>query len=76
MEFENLTKEERKLYSEIETQIMRWVNDGTKTAGSLTREIMDLIIVHNSVCHHEPQYQSYNSDTGIQRCDKCGEITN
>jgi len=76
MEFDKLTGEERKLYSEIEHQIIMWVNDGTKTAGSLTREIMDLIIVHNSVCQHEPQYQSYDSDTGIQRCDKCGEITN
>ena len=55
MEFKNLTEEEKTLYSEIETQIMRWVIDGTKTAGSLTREIMDLIIVHNSVCHHETQ---------------------
>jgi len=31
------------LYQEIETQIMHWANDGTKTAGSLTREIMKLI---------------------------------
>ena len=31
------------LYSEIETLIIRWNNDGTKTAGSLTREIMKLI---------------------------------
>ena len=31
------------LYQEIESQIMRWANDGTKTAGSLTREIMKLV---------------------------------
>ena len=31
------------LYQEIETLIMRWANDGTKTAGSLTREIMKLV---------------------------------
>ena len=31
------------LYQEIETQIMHWANDGTKTAGSLTRKIMKLI---------------------------------
>jgi len=31
------------LYSEIEHLIIRWNNDGTKTAGSLTREIMELI---------------------------------
>jgi len=31
------------LYSEIEHLIIRWTIDGTKTAGSLTREIMKLI---------------------------------
>ena len=28
------------IYSEIENLIITWNNDGTKTAGSLTREIM------------------------------------
>ena len=31
------------LYTQIENLIIFWSNDGTKTAGSLTREIMDLI---------------------------------
>ncbi len=31
------------LYSEIEHLIIRWTIDGTKTAGSLTSEIMELI---------------------------------
>jgi hypothetical protein len=31
------------LYSEIEYLIIVWSLDGTKTAGSLTREIMSLI---------------------------------
>ena len=31
------------LYSEIEHLIIQWNNDGTKTAGSLTRDIMKLI---------------------------------
>ena len=31
------------LYSEIESLIIRWNNDGTQTAGTLTREIMDLV---------------------------------
>ena len=31
------------LYQQIEAAIIRWSNDGTKTAGSLTREIMELI---------------------------------
>ena len=35
--------DEKKLYSAIEAAIMRWVVDGTKTAGSLTREIMSII---------------------------------
>jgi hypothetical protein len=34
---------EDELYSAIETAIIRWNLDGTKTAGSLTREIMLLI---------------------------------
>ena len=31
------------LYSAIEAAIIRWSLDGTKTAGSLTREIMSII---------------------------------
>lgn len=31
------------VYSSIENSIIRWNIDGTKTAGSLTREIMDII---------------------------------
>ena len=34
---------EDKLYSDIEAVIIRWNLDGTKTAGSLTREIMLII---------------------------------
>ena len=33
---------ENKLYSAIEAAIIRWNLDGTKTAGSLTREIMSI----------------------------------
>ena len=32
-----------KLYREIENLIIKWNNDGTKTAGSLTREIITLL---------------------------------
>ena len=35
--------DKKKLYSVIEHAIIVWVLDGTKTAGSLTREIMLLI---------------------------------
>ena len=38
-----LSEEEGWLYSDIEDLIIRWVNDGTKTAGTLTRQIMGLI---------------------------------
>jgi len=32
---------EENLYSEIESLIIMWSNDGTKTAGALTRQIME-----------------------------------
>lgn len=35
--------DESELYSTIESEIIIWSNDGTKTAGHLTRKIMDLI---------------------------------
>jgi hypothetical protein len=34
---------EKTLYAEIEHLIIEWSNDGTKTAGTLTRDIMKLI---------------------------------
>ena len=40
MSLNNKTMTEDKLYSAIENAIIKWVIDGTKTAGSLTREIM------------------------------------
>jgi hypothetical protein len=33
----------KELYSDIEELIIRWSIDGTKTAGSLTRDIMKLV---------------------------------
>ena len=36
-------RSEIELYSEIENLIISWSNDGTKTAGSLTRKIMSLM---------------------------------
>ena len=38
-----MNNEQQTLYSEIETLIIKWNIDGTKTAGSLTRDIMKLI---------------------------------
>lgn len=34
---------EDELYGNIEAAIIRWTLDGTKTAGELTREIMEII---------------------------------
>jgi hypothetical protein len=34
---------EKELYSAIEAAIIHWTLDGTKTAGSLTREIISII---------------------------------
>jgi hypothetical protein len=40
----NIYKQNKQtLYSEIETLIIKWNIDGTKTAGSLTRDIIKLI---------------------------------
>jgi hypothetical protein len=36
-------KPNKDLYSEIENLIITWNNDGTKTAGTLTRQIMELL---------------------------------
>ena len=41
--FGKLIMKKDTLYSEIEHLIIQWNIDGTKTAGSLTREIMKLI---------------------------------
>lgn len=38
-----MTEHQIKLYQEVENAIIRWNNDGTKTAGSLTREIMEML---------------------------------
>lgn len=42
-----MKEEQVKLYREIETAIINWNNDGTKTAGSLTREIMEILSKEN-----------------------------
>lgn len=35
---------DKKLYSDIEKLIILWSNDGTKTAGELTRSIIGLVV--------------------------------
>ena len=44
------------LYQKIENAIMRWNNDGTKTAGSLTREIMSMLGSDESWDEIEDEY--------------------
>ena len=44
--------DEVNLYQQIEHAIIEWSNDGTQTAGVLTREIID-IIHKNKVQHHD-----------------------
>lgn len=44
--YAKLISTENILYSSIEDLIIRWNIDGTKTAGSLTRDIMKLISKH------------------------------
>ena len=39
---------EKELYSKIEGLIIEWSNDGTKTAGYLTRQIMKLLSDDNN----------------------------
>lgn len=40
---DNLSEVNKEIYSDIETLIMYWCNDGTKTAGTLTRRIMYML---------------------------------
>ncbi len=40
-------KTQEQLYSQIENLIIIWSNDGTKTAGTLTRQIMELLNKQN-----------------------------
>ena len=40
---ENMFWENPMLYAKLEKMIMEWSNDGTKTAGELTRNILKLI---------------------------------
>jgi hypothetical protein len=38
-----MKEDNAKLYREIENAIIRWSNEETKTAGSLTREILEIL---------------------------------
>jgi hypothetical protein len=38
--YASLSMREKSIYNKVETVIIDWVNDGHRTAGSLTREII------------------------------------
>lgn len=61
--------DENKLYSAIEAAIITWTLDGTKTAGSLTREIMSLIEQQDTtddvVYFQTPNINSKYCDAGM-----------
>jgi hypothetical protein len=40
-----INESEREIYKQLEIMIVRWNNDGTKTAGTLTREILEKLNV-------------------------------
>ena len=67
------------LYSEIEYEIIMWSNDGTQTAGTLTRKIMELIEKGENLgwecknsptghCYYYQEDGSYDEDS----CRYCG----
>jgi hypothetical protein len=57
------------LYQEIESLIMIWGNDGTKTAGSLTRNIMKLIEEEN-----KKDIRDIKIDVVLEADTTCDEI--
>ena len=71
-----------KLYSEIEDLIIRWSNDGDKTAGHLTRQIMEslsnekhkhvIIDLRNMDYFKDEEGKIIYYDTLGEACDVCG----
>jgi hypothetical protein len=55
-EWEVVIPSNKTLYSEIEHLIIQWNNDGTKTAGSLTRDIMK--VIENKEAYSIPLYEN------------------
>ena len=60
---ELLTIKDNKLYSEIEHLIIVWNIDGTKTAGHLTRQIMELLEKRQDVKSEIPvkKFKTYDN---------------
>jgi len=72
----------KELYSEIEDLIIRWSNDGDKTAGHLTRQIMEsllnekhkhvIIDLRNMDYFKDEEGNIIYYDTLGEACDVCG----
>jgi hypothetical protein len=72
----------KELYSEIEDLIIRWSNDGDKTAGHLTRQIMEslsnekhkhvIIDLRNMDYFKDKEGKIIHFDTLEEACDVCG----
>jgi len=63
--------DENQLYQQIEVAIIKWSNDGTQTAGTLTREIMDIINKSKSASHDSDfMYKWITNHSGRNKQDK------
>jgi hypothetical protein len=71
-----------------EKSLRKGIQFGLGSQGIWTPELEDVMFeeiknqalsqhdVSGSVCLHESQYRTFNYESNIERCDKCGEITN
>ena len=63
---------EDKLYTAIEAAIIRWNLDGTKTAGSLTREIVSIVKKDKPIVYHE--HRKFKDEWGNTDWRDTGEM--
>ncbi len=66
--------DENKLYSAIENAVIKWTIDGTKTAGSLTREIMSLVEKSKPAVHHHHHHVKIKDEWGNTDWRDTGEM--
>lgn len=69
----NLTIEEiNEIMVVIDNSIHLYWSDFDRIKSAL----IELVVLEPQECKHESQYRTYNHVSGIERCDKCDEITN
>jgi len=62
---------ENELYQEIEIAIIKWSNDGTQTAGTLTREIINILNKSKTPIHDSDfMYNWITNHSGRNKQDK------